>query len=144
MIVTDTAIGGLVMNELQRRVFGLRADLWQLAEAGLLQADPGTDLAAIVRTADQQLHALEGVLRGLHVGPAPTQDDDTAALWTLAMEVVEKIGSRRMPIERVVELLARRDATGDKPSRLARDLGMGFDTVTKLLDAADEIQGISE
>ncbi len=135
------------MNDLQRRVFALRADLWQLADARRLHTEPGTELTEVINALDDHLHAVEGILRTVRVSPQPTEDDtaavtdDPATIQALAAEIHQRYSPRgRIPVDRIVELLTRQKATGAKPSRLARDMGISYDAASKYLGEAARIR----
>ncbi|MFG3525092.1 hypothetical protein ACGF5S_32875 [Nocardia nova] len=59
--------------------------------------------------------------------------------WEFATEVQQSTGSR-LPVERIATVLERHDATGDGASRIARDLGMGFAAVDRVLAGAAKIR----
>ncbi|MFI5783780.1 hypothetical protein [Nocardia sp. NPDC051570] len=65
--------------------------------------------------------------------------EQPSAMGELASEV-RRVTRSRLPIERIVEVLSQHDATGDGAARIARDLGMGFETVDRLLTAAAKIR----
>ncbi|MEV6661572.1 hypothetical protein [Nocardia fluminea] len=62
-----------------------------------------------------------------------------AEVWELAGAVKDATQSRS-DVERIAAALAHHGATGDAPSRVARDLHMGFKSVEKWLNAAHEIR----
>ncbi|MBF6548858.1 hypothetical protein [Nocardia brasiliensis] len=53
---------------------------------------------------------------------------------------VQKMTKSRLPVERITEVLAQHDSTGAGAARIARDLGMGFGTVDRILGAAAKIR----
>ncbi|MBF6284499.1 hypothetical protein REK76_29380 (plasmid) [Nocardia farcinica] len=66
---------------------------------------------------------------------APERAEQPAEQFAGRAEKVRRAARSRLPVERIAQVLARHDETGDGAARIARDLGMGFETCEKLLAA---------
>lgn len=66
---------------------------------------------------------------------------DRAEQFTGRAEEVRRAARSRLSVERITQVLARHDETGDPAARIARDLGMGFETCEKLLAADAQLHG---
>lgn len=109
----------------------------QLAEQPWSSATDAEQSAPTVRSSRADAEQSTGATQ--HPAEHSESGEITEAVWQLAGEVKDAAGARAS-VEHIARAIAYQDATGHKPSRVARDVGAGFNSVNTWLTTAAAIR----